>query len=195
MAKHLPPTDSRDQEEEWRACAVSHFYEVSSLGRIRSVVRTVRCGPPPGTRKVNATILNPTILTTGYLQVKLHGKKYLVHRLIALAFVGGEQKKTVNHKNGVKTDNRAKNLEWATYSENQKHSYDALGKVSSSQGKFGLDHPCAKPITFNGVTKSAAEWADERGWKTDVIYGRVRLGWPVERILTQAPGTRVKSKL
>lgn len=185
---------SRGQLEKWRVCKETPFYEVSSHGRVKSLARTVRCGPEPGVAQRPEKILKPTLLNTGYLQVKLHGKKYSVHRLVAVAFLDEETRKTVNHKNGIKTDNRVENLEWATHSENQKHAHRYLGKVSGSHGKFGLDHPCAKPITFNGVSKSADEWARARGWKTNVIYGRVRLGWPVDRILTQQPGTKVRAK-
>jgi|SaaInlV_100m_DNA_6_1039743.scaffolds.fasta_scaffold32852_2 hypothetical protein len=62
----------------------------------------------------------------GYLRVKLLGQTKKTHRLVATAFVPNpEDKPTVNHINGVKTDNRADNLEWCSYSENKQHAYDA----------------------------------------------------------------------
>jgi hypothetical protein len=51
-------------------------------------------------------------------------KIFSVHRLLAEAFLPNPRSlKTVNHKNGVKADNRLQNLEWASYQENLKHSY------------------------------------------------------------------------
>lgn len=85
---------------------------------------------------------NGKIITTfdidkkfGYMRVKINKHRYSSHRLIAEVFVPNpENKREVNHINGIKTDNRAENLEWVTHSENMKHAYNAgLQKPSEKQ--------------------------------------------------------------
>ena len=63
----------------------------------------------------------------GYLTVSINSKLELLARIIAKTYIPNpENKSQVNHKNGIKTDNRVRNLEWNTNIENQNHSYKIL---------------------------------------------------------------------
>lgn len=62
----------------------------------------------------------------GYQVVCKNKKGYRVHRVIADLFIENPSGlPIVNHRDGVKTNNNAENLEWATYSQNTQHAYDA----------------------------------------------------------------------
>lgn len=94
----------------------------------------------------------------GYVRVELwrngEGKKYLLHRLLAKAFVPNpDGKPTVNHIDGDKANNTITNLEWATRSENQKHAYQA-----------GLRKGYRKPMPISASHKAAlcgSRWKNE----------------------------------
>lgn len=62
---------------------------------------------------------------SGYKRIKLNGKSYKVHRLVAEAFIPNpESLPQVNHIDGNKLNNHIDNLEWCNNSYNQKHAWD-----------------------------------------------------------------------
>lgn len=133
--------------EMWKPCVgFEEFLEVSDQGAIRSLpsVRTgIRNGQPHPQRR-QGKVLSPFMGRNGYLIIAPKfgegRKKHLLHRLIARTFVAGfSEGLTVNHINGVKTDNRAENLEWVTLARNTEHQWET-GLVDLR----GEKHPSSK---------------------------------------------------
>lgn len=107
----------------------NQLYEVSNLGNFRNI----------NTKK----ILKPSLSNSGYYHLNLRdtNSPYFYttiqcHRIIASSFLKSQESKNiVNHKNGIKTDNRVDNLEWVNQSENVIHFFDN-NKENIRRNKF-----------------------------------------------------------
>lgn len=127
-------------------------YLISNLGRLKSITcnKATRYEP---------RILKQHINNCGYLMYNTRGSsgqlQGYVHRLVAEAFIINESKKPcVNHKNGVKTDNRVENLEWVTYLENHNHSVNIGIQNNNGElnGKSKLTSGIVKEILDSDIS-------------------------------------------
>lgn len=114
------------------------LYEVSNLGRVRSLDRLVNCGKNKvGFRTRKGKILSNCIKKDGYHSVRLpnfNGEyiHYSVHRLVAQAFIPNpDNKPCIDHLNTNQGDNRVENLRWVTYKENSNNPL-TLKKISNA---------------------------------------------------------------
>lgn len=169
------------------------LYIIDSLGNVVSL-------PKVQGRYVHNEyrILNRKLNKFGYYEVALtkggETKTLLLHRLIANAFIPNPKNlPQVNHKNGIKTDNRIENLEWCTKQENTKHAFqnnlsnfrdDALGRIMRYNSEHGY---CRIAISKGGeehVFASVKEAANFVGATNDDITRAIRKrqrtrGWAV----------------
>lgn len=139
-------------------------YEVSNLGRIRSLDRTerfLRAGQP-SRRRIKGKVLNPSPTAEGYLHVSLRvgGKLRLIrlHRLVALAFHGPSRPvhREVAHLDGDRANARADNLKWVSRIENSYH------KRAHGTHQAEEKHPRAK-LSRAGVADIKTRLAEGAG--------------------------------
>ena len=121
------------------------LYQVSNMGRVKSLERTVRCDR--GYRIIPERILKTGKNNCGYLHVQLckEGKVITcrVHRLVAQAFIENPNNlPVINHKDEDKTNNCVDNLEFCSYSYN--NSYGTGNKKRAKK--------LSKPVI--GISKS-----------------------------------------
>lgn len=118
-------------EEEWKDIKnYEGYYQVSNKGRVKSLHHYASNGYKDILYK--GKVLKPGNNGRGYLFVNLcknnKTKQFYIHKLVAEAFIQNkENKATVNHIDGIKSNNNVENLEWNTYSENNTHMHRVLG--------------------------------------------------------------------
>jgi len=141
------------EEEVWKDIkGYEGIYQVSNLARIKFLGNITRHWRG-GIRRNKSVIHSYDKDNNKYSYIALYKngtrKSIHLHRLVAEAFLdNSENKREVNHKDGIKSNNKLSNLEFVTSSENKKHAYK-MGLWESPRawlGKFGKDHPLSKPV-------------------------------------------------
>lgn len=122
----------------------------------------------------------------GYKSFYKNYKMYYTHRIVCMAYHGNpEVKLDVNHKNGIKHDNRPENLEWCTRSHNITHAFRVLNRPHNRQqlGRCGREHHGTKPVdqvdstgavikTWDSIRQAAVAMGVTDGAITNAIKGR-----------------------
>lgn len=129
-----------------------NLYQISSLGRVRSLDRDILVfrGGKYFSKKQKGGIIAKQRDTRGYSQVQLHkGTRKKVHtmrvcKLVANAFIPNpDNKPCIDHINTDKTDDRVSNLRWVTYKENSENPLT----IQHHQGTHKVPHiPSRKPV-------------------------------------------------
>lgn len=146
----------------------SNGYMISNYGRLKAKENGRRNAFYKGASHICHTGLN----RCGYEVVRLTymgvSKTITIHKLVALAFLENPNKyKEINHKNEIKTDNRAENLEWCSRSYNMKYGNgvnEGKKKMLKSAYFLGLIKPVNKYnmdgtylCTYNSVADAARD--------------------------------------
>lgn len=153
------------QKEIWKPVKnYEGLYEVSNFGRVKVLAREWVAGWNNVKRTHPEFILKPGKTRSGYLSVTLSKNKKTkhcsVHRLVLQAFCG-DSDLDCNHKDGVKSNNYLKNLEYCSTSENILHAYRTGLKNNRGENGPGakLTNDIVKNIRENKFNLTKKEFA------------------------------------
>lgn len=127
-------------------------FKISNLGRIKDCKKN---------------IIKQPYTSEGYKKIYFCKNQAYIHRLVAETFLSNtEDKPTVNHIDGDKSNNNVLNLEWATFSENNQHAYDSNLKNTKHIEK--LIEIIETKMQFNSIINCAIFLKEQKYSKANI---------------------------
>lgn len=155
-------------EEIWKDIAgYENIYEVSSFGRVRTSKNKVTHTERHGERKWKQRYLKDKTPNGRDVRVSLwkdgESKDYLVHRLVAQAFIPivyGQH--DINHVDGNPKNNRVENLEWCNHLQNNNHAFD--NNLIATGTRIKLSHYSGVKKEFRSLTRASEYLGRNHGY-------------------------------
>lgn len=147
--------------EIWKdVVGYENIYEVSSYGRVRTAVGKTTYTERHGVRHWKQRYLKNKTPKGRDVRVSLwkdgKTKSFLVHRLVAFAFIPEiEGKTSINHKDGNPKNNHVDNLEWCNHLENNRHAFEN-NLISTQKETTLINKSTNKKYTFKSMTKACS---------------------------------------
>jgi hypothetical protein len=168
------------------------LYQVSDCGQVKSCERVVEnSSTKSGKQTLKERILKPRLDKDGYHRVGLckdgKMKDFYVHRLVALAFLDGDNSLTINHIDECKTNNHVSNLEYLTQGDNVrawiKNNPERRAEIDRKAQEASLKARSQKVLdtqtgeTFPSIIAASRYMHENEGAKGPWVWdGRIRLG-------------------
>jgi len=158
------------------------LYQVSDCGQVKS------CSHSETSKE---RILKYHLHQKGYYRLNLRkdgkDKKFLVHRLVALAFLDGDNSLTINHIDECKTNNHVSNLEYLSSAENtrawNKNNPERRAEIDRKAQEASLKARSQKVLDtqtgriFPSISAASRYMYEEEGAKGPFVWlGRMRRG-------------------
>lgn len=160
--------------EEWKdVIGYEGIYEVSSLGRVRTHKNKTTFSKRSGVRRWKQRVLKNKTPDGRDVRVDLwkdgKPKSFLVHRIVAEAFIPKVEGKTcINHIDGNPKNNEVSNLEWCDHTENNNHAFD-IGLITTAKYARLVNTSTGETHEFRSLSKASQFLGMSSGYLSGIL--------------------------